>query len=121
MTEENKAIVRRYAREFLNEGNEAVVDEIFAEDYVYHVPSGNDYIGRIESRMSKRDQILALNVIDCLNQTEIRPGIRMGTIKMFAELAHGIRQAGIFLLQNIHPHDFPFTHKFFLRKCGAFQ
>ena len=36
MSEENKAVVRRYIEEVLNQGNLATVDEVFTTDYVYH-------------------------------------------------------------------------------------
>lgn len=35
-TEENKAVVRRYLEEIVNQGNLEVADEIFARDYVNH-------------------------------------------------------------------------------------
>jgi predicted ester cyclase len=35
-TEENKAVVRRYLEEIINQGNVDVADEIFAPDYVNH-------------------------------------------------------------------------------------
>jgi steroid delta-isomerase-like uncharacterized protein len=37
-TEENKAIIRRYTEEVWSKGNLAVVDEIFATNYVAHNP-----------------------------------------------------------------------------------
>jgi steroid delta-isomerase-like uncharacterized protein len=37
-TEQNKAIVARFAEEFKNNGNHAIVDELFAPDFVYHLP-----------------------------------------------------------------------------------
>jgi steroid delta-isomerase-like uncharacterized protein len=37
-TEENKTIVRRSIEEF-NQGNLAVIDELFAPDFVYHDPA----------------------------------------------------------------------------------
>ena len=36
--EENKALVSRYYEEIVNGGNSALVDELFALDYVNHVP-----------------------------------------------------------------------------------
>ena len=36
MSEENKAVVRRYIEEVLNQGNLDTVDEVFTTDYVYH-------------------------------------------------------------------------------------
>jgi len=35
-TEENKALVRHFVEEFLNKRNVAIVDELFAEDFVNH-------------------------------------------------------------------------------------
>ena len=37
-TEENKAILRRIIEEIWNKGDLAVVDELIATNYVYHVP-----------------------------------------------------------------------------------
>ncbi|ADJ14877.1 ester cyclase [Halalkalicoccus jeotgali] len=37
--ERNEAIVRRFVREVVNEGNYATADELFADDYVRHDPS----------------------------------------------------------------------------------
>src|SRR5215831_10405009 len=37
-TEQNKAIVARFSEEFKNKGNHAIVDELFAPDFVYHLP-----------------------------------------------------------------------------------
>lgn len=34
--EENKAIIRRYVEEFWNKGNQAVAEEVIAEDAVFH-------------------------------------------------------------------------------------
>ena len=43
-TEQNKAAERRIFAE-LNKGNLAVVDELFAREYVYHVPGGIEVKG----------------------------------------------------------------------------
>jgi len=43
-TEENKAKVRRVIEEAWNKGDLAVVDELLAPNYVFHVP-GNDFKG----------------------------------------------------------------------------
>ena len=40
MSEENKAIVRRYWFDFWNEKNVAVLDEIAVEDVIFHFPPG---------------------------------------------------------------------------------
>lgn len=37
-TEQNKAIVARFSEEFKNKGNHAIVDELFAPDFVHHFP-----------------------------------------------------------------------------------
>ena len=39
MSEENKALARRFLKEAFNEGNLGVVDEIIASDYVLHDPA----------------------------------------------------------------------------------
>src|SRR5438552_16527284 len=44
--EENKAIVRRYVEEFQNKGDEAVLDELVAEDYIDHDPLPGHLPGR---------------------------------------------------------------------------
>ena len=42
-TEQNKAVVRRFIEEVLNKQNAALVDELFAPDYVNHmVPGGRE-------------------------------------------------------------------------------
>jgi predicted SnoaL-like aldol condensation-catalyzing enzyme len=42
-TEQNKAVVRRFIEEILNNQNTALVDELFAPDYVNHlVPGGRE-------------------------------------------------------------------------------
>ena len=38
MSEENKAVVRRYIEEILNRSNPTPVEEIFTEDSVFHAP-----------------------------------------------------------------------------------
>ncbi len=40
MSEENKALVRRFVEEFWNEGNTAAVDELMATDAVIYMPTG---------------------------------------------------------------------------------
>ena len=40
MSEENKALVRRFVEEFWNEGNIAAVDKLMAIDAVIHMPTG---------------------------------------------------------------------------------
>ena len=37
-TEDNKALVRRYYKEVLEKRNPALVDQLFASNYVYHYP-----------------------------------------------------------------------------------
>ncbi len=44
MSEENKALVRRYIEEALGKGNLSIIEEIFAADAVSHTPNG-DLIG----------------------------------------------------------------------------
>ena len=39
-TEQNKAVVRRFVEEVLNKQNAALVDELFAPDYVNHMMPG---------------------------------------------------------------------------------
>ena len=39
--EENKVLVRRYLEEIWNNGNLTVVDEIIAEDFIFHRPVGD--------------------------------------------------------------------------------
>lgn len=42
--EENKAIVKRFVKEVLNERNLAVVDELCAADFVWHAPGGLEQV-----------------------------------------------------------------------------
>ena len=44
MSEENKALVRRFLEEAFNKGNLGVVDEICASDYVLHDPASPEEI-----------------------------------------------------------------------------
>ena len=44
--EENKEIVRRYVEEFQNKGDEAVLDELVAENYIDHDPLPGHLPGR---------------------------------------------------------------------------
>lgn len=37
-TEDNKALVRRYVEEVLNQGNLAVFDELYAPNFIFHDP-----------------------------------------------------------------------------------
>ena len=43
MSEENKAVVRRWFEELWNKGNLSVADEIFAPTYAHHDPSTPDF------------------------------------------------------------------------------
>ncbi len=43
MSAENKAVVRRFIEEIWNKRNMAVIDEIFAPNYVNHDPSSPDF------------------------------------------------------------------------------
>ena len=45
-TEELKAIVRRYIEEVWNNGNLALIDELFAQDWINHNPSVGQTAGR---------------------------------------------------------------------------
>ncbi len=45
-TEELKAIVRRYIEEVWNNGNLALIDELFAPDWINHTPSIGQTAGR---------------------------------------------------------------------------
>ena len=47
-TEENKAVVRRYLDEIINQGNIGVAEEIVAQDYINHTPSGGVGSGRAD-------------------------------------------------------------------------
>ena len=40
MSEENKAMVRRFFKEFITKGDLSVADELMAEDFVDHNPAG---------------------------------------------------------------------------------
>ena len=42
MSEENKALVRRLFEEFVSKGNLSLADELIAEDFIDHNPSGPD-------------------------------------------------------------------------------
>jgi steroid delta-isomerase-like uncharacterized protein len=42
MSEQNKALVRRYNDDFWGKGDESLVEELFAETLVDHNPAGND-------------------------------------------------------------------------------
>ncbi len=44
-TEENKAMVRRAVEEVFNKGNFAILDELFASDYVDHVAGAQEVRG----------------------------------------------------------------------------
>jgi len=45
-TEENKALVRRIFDEIMNERKLDVIDELFADDYVFHGPGGHEFHGK---------------------------------------------------------------------------
>ena len=45
MSEANKALVRRFYEEVLERGNLALVDELFASNYVYHEPAVGEVKG----------------------------------------------------------------------------
>jgi len=56
MSQENKALVRRYNDEFWGSGNEALADELFAENLVDHDPPGPDLApGREGMRQALRN------------------------------------------------------------------
>jgi steroid delta-isomerase-like uncharacterized protein len=42
MSEQNKALIRRYNDEFWGKGDESLLEELFAENLVDHNPAGND-------------------------------------------------------------------------------
>jgi len=42
MSEENKALVRRYFEEIWNKGNLDLIDELFTTDFVRHGPTGTE-------------------------------------------------------------------------------
>lgn len=44
-TEQNKALAKRAWDEMFNQKNIAVVDELFASDYIYHGPQGHEFSG----------------------------------------------------------------------------
>ena len=44
-TEETKALAKRAWEEMFNQKNLAVVDELFASDYIYHGPQGQEFRG----------------------------------------------------------------------------
>ena len=46
MSESNKAVVRRYVEEILNQGNLALADELFSADSIWHGPSFPELRGR---------------------------------------------------------------------------
>jgi steroid delta-isomerase-like uncharacterized protein len=48
MSEENKAIVRRFYDEFVNQGNQSVADELVATDFVDNNPPSPDFAPGIE-------------------------------------------------------------------------
>jgi steroid delta-isomerase-like uncharacterized protein len=43
--EENKALFRRFIEEIINQGNLAIVDELFGSDYIYHAPGSPEFRG----------------------------------------------------------------------------
>lgn len=45
MSEQNKAVVRRFINEVMNKGNMSVLDELLAPNYVYHGPGGQEVRG----------------------------------------------------------------------------
>ncbi len=45
MSDSNEAAIRRYFDEVLNRGNLAVIDEIIANDFVFHDPSAEEVLG----------------------------------------------------------------------------
>jgi hypothetical protein len=46
-TEQNKALLRRAWEEIFNQKNLAVGDELFASDYIYHGPQGQEIRGYV--------------------------------------------------------------------------
>lgn len=46
MTQENKKIAGRFLKEVVNEGKMETIDELVADDYVYHGPNGETVQGR---------------------------------------------------------------------------
>ena len=51
-TEENKAIVRRFLEEVINQKNLAVVDELLASNYVGHIAGMEDVRGSVELKQA---------------------------------------------------------------------
>jgi steroid delta-isomerase-like uncharacterized protein len=45
-TEENKQVVRRAVEQCWNTGNEALVDELYSDDYLFHTEGGGEQRGR---------------------------------------------------------------------------
>lgn len=50
MSEENKALARRWAEDVMNQGNLDAVDEIYASDFVAHDPTMPEDVRGVEGR-----------------------------------------------------------------------
>jgi hypothetical protein len=57
VSEENKALVRRFVEECINKANPDAADELFAADFVGHYPELPDVVRqRIEAAGGKREK-----------------------------------------------------------------
>ena len=54
MTEQNKALVLRFVHELIQESNIAVVDELIADDFVYHDAGAEAYDLQQRTRLLRR-------------------------------------------------------------------
>lgn len=81
MSEENKAIVRRFPLEVMNQGRVEIVDEIQAPDMIEHMPAAPGYANSIEGfKQFVRDYRAAFPDLHYEIITELEEGDRVATV-----------------------------------------
>ena len=99
MSTQNKKITGRFLKEVVNKGNLAVIDELVADDYVYHGPYGTE----LQGKEALKEMFIGLR--QGFPDLHVKPNFLLGDGNMI-----GVQ----FSLSGTHTGEFagmPATHK----------